>query len=104
MIYYRDRMRHLVCIPYSVENLHKMAEDLGIKRCWFHAGTKPHYDIPKRRVDEIAKRSNCVSSRVILKIVQGSELGPGDLPEVTRLPAPIARAVCWCGDVGCDDH
>lgn len=52
--YYCDDHRHLVCIPYTVEALHAMAEDLGIKRCWFHRGASlPHYDIPKRRIQEI---------------------------------------------------
>ena len=30
MEYYCDLHRHLVCLPYSKENLHKMAKDLGI--------------------------------------------------------------------------
>lgn len=66
MVYYYDRMRHLVCIPYSVENLHKMAEDLNIKRCWFH---KNHYDIPKRRIDEIASKATKLSLREIYNII-----------------------------------
>ena len=28
MKYFTDRKRHLVCIPYSIENLHKMAMSL----------------------------------------------------------------------------
>jgi hypothetical protein len=47
--YFQDTQRHLVCKPYSRENLHDMARFLGIKRCWFHAKPYPHYDIPKRR-------------------------------------------------------
>ena len=35
LTYYCDSMRHLVCVPYSTANLHRMAEELGIKRCWF---------------------------------------------------------------------
>lgn len=66
--YYCDDARHLVCHPYSVENLHLMAEDLGIKRCWFHAGRYPHYDIPKRRIAEIQTKCILVSSREIIKI------------------------------------
>lgn len=31
-MYVTDGKRHLVCIPYSVENLHQMAADLGIGR------------------------------------------------------------------------
>jgi hypothetical protein len=65
--YYCDDYRHLVCRPYSVENLHKMAEDLGIKRCWFH---KNHYDIPKRRIEEIKSKCIVISIREIFKIVE----------------------------------
>jgi len=58
----------LVCIPYSIENLHGMADNLGIKRCWFH---KDHYDIPKRRVEEIEGKCKIVSSKEIVKIISG---------------------------------
>jgi len=66
MEYYCDVMRHLVCKPYSVENLHKMARELGIKRCWFH---KDHYDIPKRRIDEIQAKCTLVSPVETLRII-----------------------------------
>ena len=42
-----------------------MAEELGIKRCWFH---KDHYDIPKRRIEKITSKCTIVSSKEILKI------------------------------------
>ena len=72
MKYFCDEARHLVCVPYTVENLHAMATDLGIKRCWFHAGASyPHYDVPKRRVDEIKAKCTLVSSREMLTIVKG---------------------------------
>lgn len=44
-----------------------MAADLGIKRCWFH---KDHYDIPKRRIEEITAKCEVVSSKRILEIVR----------------------------------
>ena len=69
MIYYTDGKRHLVCVPYSKENLHKMAEDLNIKRCWFH---KDHYDIPKKRIAEIEAKCVKVSSKEILRIVKNA--------------------------------
>lgn len=70
MQYFCDDARHLVCVPYTVENLHRMAADLGIKRCWFHAGASyPHYDIPKRRIDEIKAKCTVVSSKQIVEIV-----------------------------------
>lgn len=63
--------RHIVCVPYTVENLHRMAEDLGIARCWFHRGARyPHYDMPRYRIEEISARCTVVSSREILRIVK----------------------------------
>lgn len=66
---YCDKARHLVCRPYSVENLHKVAYMLGIKRCWFH---RDHYDIPKKRVDEINQQCIIVSSKDIVRIIKGT--------------------------------
>lgn len=67
MKFFCDNKRHLVCVPYSIKNLHEMAETLGINRCWFH---KDHYDIPKKRIDEITEKCFLVDSREILKIVK----------------------------------
>lgn len=67
--YLCDTARHLICEPYSLENLHKMAKDLGIKRCWFH---KDHYDIPKLRIEEITAKCEVVSSKRIVEIIRGS--------------------------------
>lgn len=64
--YFTDRKRHLVCKPYSIENLHAMAKDLGIHRCWFH---KDHYDIPKKRIKEIESKCTIVSSKEIVRII-----------------------------------
>jgi len=66
--YICDVKRHLVCRPYSIENLHIMAEQLKIHRCWFH---KSHYDIPKRRKKEITDKCRIVPTREILRIVNG---------------------------------
>jgi len=68
MKYYCDTKRHLICIPYSIENLHRMADNLNIKRCWFH---KTHYDIPKRRIDEITNKCLVVSTIDIVRIIRG---------------------------------
>ena len=68
MKYYTDGKRHLVCVPYSVEDLHEMATQLNIHRCWFH---RDHYDIPKRRIEEIESQCEIVDSRAIVKIIRG---------------------------------
>jgi len=73
MKYYCDNLRHLVCIPYSIENLHKMAFDLGIKRCWFHNDNFSHYDIPKKRIEEVKSKCEVVSSKQILKIIKNGK-------------------------------
>lgn len=65
--YVCDRYRHLICVPYSIEGLHKMALELKIKRCWFH---KNHYDIPKQRVQEIMDECSVISPKEILKIMR----------------------------------
>lgn len=72
LTYYCDESRHLVCVPYSIENLHAMAKDLGIDRCWLHKSPgHVHYDIPKRRIAEIQAKCVVVSSREILRIIRG---------------------------------
>jgi hypothetical protein len=73
LMFFSDKQRHLVCWPYSVENLHRMATELAIKRCWFHAGRHPHYDIPKKRISEIQAKTTVVDPREILCIVRGEE-------------------------------
>ena len=65
-----DNKRHLVCLPYSIENLHKMASILGIKKHWFH---KNHYDIPKTRITEIQSKCRITTSREILKIIKDAK-------------------------------
>jgi uncharacterized protein (UPF0333 family) len=70
LTYLTDGKRHLICLPYSIENLHKMADDLCIGRHWFHNGRIKHYDIPKRRIDEITAKCQIVSSKDIVKIAR----------------------------------
>ena len=37
------RMSHM--LADSLEELHAMAEQLGLKRAWFQPGSTPHYDL-----------------------------------------------------------
>jgi len=71
LIYFTDGCRHLICQPYTINNLHRMADDLNIKRCWFH---KNHYDIPKKRIKEISDKCQIISPRILLKIIKGYEI------------------------------
>ena len=47
-----------------------MAEDLDIKKCWYHTGGYPHYDIPKKRIEEIQSKCEVVTSRELLQIIK----------------------------------
>lgn len=67
MLYLTDKKRHLICHPYSISNLHKMAIELGIHPCWFH---KTHYDIPKKRVAEIEAKCYIVTPKIIVKLIK----------------------------------
>lgn len=69
MTYYYDNKRHIVCIPYSIENLHIMAIRLGIRRCWFH---RNHYDRPiyYTYFDLDALGAKLVSTREIVLIIK----------------------------------
>ena len=70
-LFYCDNKRHLVCVPYSIENLHRMAMYLEINRCWFH---KTHYDIPKMRIKEIQAKCRVVSPKDIVRIIKGEQI------------------------------
>jgi len=70
--YYCDTSRHLICVPYSIENLHTMSRDLNINKCFFHKGNFPHYDIPKRRIDEISSKCTIIDSKQLLTIIKNN--------------------------------
>lgn len=72
LTYVCDGQRHLVCLPYSIGNLHRMAVELEIGRHWFHGGRNPHYDIPARRIDEIKSRCRVVSTWHIVAVIKGA--------------------------------
>lgn len=74
-----DKKRHLICVPYNKENLHKMAQELNIDRCWFH---KNHYDIPKKRIGEIEKQCQIISPKEIVEIIKSPEYASIIISEV----------------------
>lgn len=69
--YLYDKIRHLVCVPYSVANLHAMANELRIGRHWYDPKPYPHYDVPKRMMQSIGSRATLVRPREVLAIVKG---------------------------------
>ena len=75
MKYYYDNMRHLICVPYSIDNLHKMAQSLNIKRCWFHNAKYPHYDIPKKMMGKMPSSCELIPAKQLLLFIKGSGYG-----------------------------
>jgi hypothetical protein len=74
LTYFYDEQSHLVCRPFSLSNLHAMAADLGIKRCWFHnggGGRFPHYDVPNKLQAHVAANAVLISPRETLDIIKG---------------------------------
>jgi hypothetical protein len=72
MEFYCDNKRHLICKPYSVANLHRMAQVLNINKCFYHTNPWPHYDIPARRIEEVTAKCILVTDRDIVKIYRES--------------------------------
>ena len=69
---YCDSSRHLISYPYTLENLHRVARELGLRRHWFHAHVDhPHYDIPLSRRAEIEGQCIKVHGRDLLQIIRG---------------------------------
>ena len=70
--YVCDNGRHLICEPYTIENLHIMAKELDIRRHWFHKSKSGlyHYDIPKKRVEEIKSKCEVVETKEIIRIIR----------------------------------
>lgn len=73
LVFICDNQRHLVCYPYTIENLHATARALDIKPCWFHRSSKhEHYDLPKRRIEEITAKCLLVAPRELLSVIKNT--------------------------------
>lgn len=57
----------------NLTELHSYCRSIGIKRCWFHSGSRwPHYDVPKKKQVLIAAAPGIkvVTSRRIVEILK----------------------------------
>ena len=64
LLYLTDGRKNVICIPYSIENLHKMADDLGMKKKYFK---KDHYEIPDDMVSEVEDKCDVVTTTTLFK-------------------------------------
>lgn len=72
-----DGKRHLICIPYSIRNLHRMAYCLGIGRHWFHNQKRgfAHYDIPKNSIRTVELHCRIITTKELITIIKSSKNG-----------------------------
>ena len=49
-----------------------MAKAFNLHKCWYHSGNFPHYDIPKKRIEEITAACTVISTRELLQIIKNS--------------------------------
>lgn len=69
----------------SLGELHAYCQSIGIKKCWFHRGTFPHYDIPvkmRKSFFDLTKLEK-VTPRDIVKILRDKN---PDFMSKTRKP------------------
>ena len=76
VIYLYDEKRHLICLPYSEEKLHTMADNLGIGRHFFHkkSRNRSHYDVPVFMMADINKRALKIHHKQTVSILLHPEL------------------------------
>lgn len=64
---------HLFCDrPESLEELHKLAQQIGLRRSWFQSNSVlPHYDLTaSKRSKAIKAGANTASQKVEVKFIQ----------------------------------
>jgi hypothetical protein len=72
--YLCDENRHLICLPFSLENMKRMAFELELKRkCLSKVPGKRFYRIPLGRLDEIMHQCEVVAAWEILEIITSNE-------------------------------
>lgn len=65
--------RMIMChmVADSIDELHTMADEIGIRRPWFQTGSRPHYDVCKsKRVMAVRLGALEVDERKIVEILR----------------------------------
>ena len=95
LTFYVDRYRHLVCVPYSVDNLHEMARQLDIARCWLCRLGKATQQITCHHSQDCFKQERHASMKVMPVITKNvTHTAPGSScpadTAVMTMNAPVA--------------
>lgn len=91
--YYCDNQGHLVCLPYTIDNLHQMANELGLDQSHFKSHPKhAHYLISDNQKDTIMPQCHLVSSKHIIYIVRSRNIKIGDIDGILmRYTLPLFK-------------
>ena len=68
---YRGKRRHHMTAD-SLDELHAFATSIGVKRCWYHRGTRhPHYDVTDEQQERaLAAGAESVDTRTLLTLAR----------------------------------
>lgn len=82
LTYYCDNAFRIVCRPYTIHNLHKMAEELDMPMHRFHTTvniSQPYsfYTMPMERQKEIMKKCTVVTMKELFLITQKKSIYDG---------------------------
>lgn len=70
----RMKMCHMVAD--TEEELHKMADKIGMRRAWFQDGSRPHYDVSKsKRALAVACGTSEITIRELIALFPRTEGG-----------------------------
>lgn len=64
LLYLSDTSKRLICMPYSKENMDKMANDLGLKSDWLK---NDHYVVPEDVYNDIDSSVSKVSTTTLFR-------------------------------------
>lgn len=68
LLFLSDGRRNLICVPYSIENMKKMADELGIKKTWLK---KDRFVIPEDYFEVVETKCNIVSTQTLFRTLKG---------------------------------
>lgn len=69
--YLCDEAGHLICTPYTTENLHVAARHLTLGPLFYKTEPYPHYAVPWMRIEDVRAKCDAVEEAAILAIVGG---------------------------------
>ena len=90
-ILWRGKPRHHMTAD-SLEELHGFSQRIGIKRCWFHQGRHPHYDVTDVQRDQaIEAGAHPVDQRTLVSLSNRLRNATRGIGAATPLVAPVKQ-------------